>query len=409
MLRRKRKWDKSFLILGLIIAIVLASAVVGYLELRTDQLSESLQKGRPISFLFAVSGDRDYRFFEVLQYHPQTHRGAVLFLPGNVGLILESLRKVDRMDAVYHYGSIGALKSKVEQITGLSIPYYFELRERDVVSLVDLLGGLELFVPNPVEASVGQAPAGQAPAEQASAAGQTKVLLPSGSVLLDGDKIRDFISYRDPLEPETEWVGRKQKFLQATLKALADSDLALQPTAFAALRRIVSTNLSARSLAAFIREMKKLESEKLIFQRVLGSTREVDGKELLFPHFDGQLLKEVVKQSAETIASAEPGAEEQLTVALEILNGTSVTGLAKRAASVFQSYGYDVVALANADNAEYLNTVVLDRKGRLEAAQKVAELIRCRRVHSQLPEGGDQTIDVTVILGRDFDGRYCKD
>jgi anionic cell wall polymer biosynthesis LytR-Cps2A-Psr (LCP) family protein len=404
MLRRKRKWDKSFLILGLIIAIVLASAVVGYLELRTDQLSESLQKGRPISFLFAVSGDRDYRFFEVLQYHPQTHRGAVLFLPGNVGLILESLRKVDRMDAVYHYGSIGALKSKVEQITGLSIPYYFELRERDVVSLVDLLGGLELFVPNPVEASVGQAPAGQA-----SAAGQTKVLLPSGSVLLDGDKIRDFISYRDPLEPETEWVGRKQKFLQATLKALADSDLALQPTAFAALRRIVSTNLSARSLAAFIREMKKLESEKLIFQRVLGSTREVDGKELLFPHFDGQLLKEVVKQSAETIASAEPGAEEQLTVALEILNGTSVTGLAKRAASVFQSYGYDVVALANADNAEYLNTVVLDRKGRLEAAQKVAELIRCRRVHSQLPEGGDQTIDVTVILGRDFDGRYCKD
>jgi len=392
MLRRKRKWDKSLVVLGLIIAVVLASAAIGYLQLRTDLLSESLQKGRPLSFLFAVSGDREYRFFEVLQYHPQTHRGAVLFLPGNVGLIIESLKKVDRLDVLYRYGSIGPLKDKVEQITGLQIPFYFELREQDVVSLVDLLGGLELFIPNPVE----------------SAVGERKVLLPSGSVVLDGDKIRDFIAYQDPLEPETDWVGRKQKFLQSLLKALGESDLVLDASPFAALRRLVSTNLGPRSLAALLRELAKLESEKLIFQRVLGSTRTVDGKELLFPHFDGQLLKEIVKQTGETIASAEPGAEEELIVALEILNGTSVAGLAKRAASVFQSFGYEIVALGNADNTEYLNTVVLDRKGRLEAAQKAAELIRCQRVYSRLAEGGDLTIDVTLILGKDFDGRYCK-
>jgi len=392
MLRRKRKWDKSLVVLGLIIAVVLASAAIGYLQLRTDLLSESLQKGRPLSFLFAVSGDREYRFFEVLQYDPQTHRGAVLFLPGNVGLIIESLKKVDRLDVLYRYGSIGPLKDKVEQITGLQIPFYFELREQDVVSLVDLLGGLELFIPNPVE----------------SAVGERKVLLPSGSVVLDGDKIRDFIAYQDPLEPETDWVGRKQKFLQSLLKALGESDLVLDASPFAALRRLVSTNLGPRSLAALLRELAKLESEKLIFQRVLGSTRTVDGKELLFPHFDGQLLKEIVKQTGETIASAEPGAEEELIVALEILNGTSVAGLAKRAASVFQSFGYEIVALGNADNTEYLNTVVLDRKGRLEAAQKAAELIRCQRVYSRLAEGGDLTIDVTLILGKDFDGRYCK-
>jgi hypothetical protein len=254
------------------------------------------------------------------------------------------------------------------------------------------LGGLELFIPNPVE----------------SAVGERKVLLPSGSVVLDGDKIRDFIAYQDPLEPETDWVGRKQKFLQSLLKALGESDLVLDASPFAALRRLVSTNLGPRSLAALLRELAKLESEKLIFQRVLGSTRTVDGKELLFPHFDGQLLKEIVKQTGETIASAEPGAEEELIVALEILNGTSVAGLAKRAASVFQSFGYEIVALGNADNTEYLNTVVLDRKGRLEAAQKAAELIRCQRVYSRLAEGGDLTIDVTLILGKDFDGRYCK-
>jgi anionic cell wall polymer biosynthesis LytR-Cps2A-Psr (LCP) family protein len=392
MLRRKRKWDKSLVLLGLIIAVVLASAVFGYLELRTDPLTEALKKDAPLNFLFAVSGDQDYRFFEVLQYHPRTHRGAVLFLPGNVGLIIESLKKVDRMDVLYRYGAVGPLKAKVEQITGLSIPFYFELRERDVISLVDLLGGLELFIPNPVEAAVGE----------------RKVLLPSGSVVLDGDKIRDFISYQDPLEPETDRVGRKQKFLQSLLKALGESDLVQQPGPFAALRRLLSTNLKPRSLAALVKELSRMETEKLIFQRVLGSVRTVDGKELLFPHFEGQLLKEIVKQTGETIASAEPGLQEELTVALEILNGTSVPGLARRAASVFQSFGYEIASLGNADNSDYLNTVVLDRKGRLEAAQKAAELIHCQRVYSRLAEGGDLSVDVTVILGKDFDGRYCK-
>ena len=392
MLRRKRKWDKSFLILGLIVAIVLAALIFGILQLRTDLLTESLKKGRPVAVLFAIDADRDYRFFEVFLYHPQTRRGAVLFMPGNVGLIIESLKKVDRIDVLYRYGSIAALKAKVEQITGLAIPFYIELREQDVVSLVDLLGGLELFIPNPVEATQGE----------------RKVLLPSGSVVLDGDKIRDYIAYQDPLEPETDWVGRKQKFLQSLLKSLGESELLLQASPFAAFRRLASTNLGARSLGAFIRELAKLESEKLIFQRVLGNVRTVDGKDLLFPHFDGQLLKEIVKQTMETIASAEPASEEQLSVAVEILNGTPVPGLARRAASVFQSYGYEVVSVGNADNSEYLNTVVLDRKGRLEAAQKAAELIRCQRVYSRLAAGGDQTIDVTIILGKDFDGRYIK-
>jgi anionic cell wall polymer biosynthesis LytR-Cps2A-Psr (LCP) family protein len=392
MLHRKRRWDKSLVVLGLIVAIILAAAVFGYLELRTDPLGESLKRGRPVAVLFAIDADRDYRFFEVFLYHPQTHRGALLFIPGNVGLIIESLKKVDRIDVLYRYGNIAGLKAKVEQITGVPIQFYVELREQDVVSLVDLLGGLELFIPNPVEASIGE----------------RKVLLPSGSVLLDGDKIRDFIVYQDPLEPETDRVGRKQKFLQSLLKGLGDSELVLQASPFAALRRLVSSNLGSRSLAAFIRELKKLESEKLIFQRVLGNVRTVDGKELLFPHFDGQLLKEIVKQTEETIASAEPATEGELTVALEILNGTSVAGLAKRAASVFQSYGYDVVSVGNADNTEHLNTVVLDRKGRLEAAQKAADLIRCQRVYTRLAEGGDLTIDVTIILGKDFDGRYIK-
>ncbi|MBA7710432.1 hypothetical protein ES703_119374 [subsurface metagenome] len=262
------------------------------------------------------------------------------------------------------------------------------------MDLVDLLGGLELFIPNPVDTTFQDC----------------RVLLPSGSIVLDGAKIKDFISYQDSLESDMDRVARKQKFLQALLKKIGErSSLLLHKNTLNHVKRIIKSNFSSRALISFIREMENLDTERLIFQRVLGSSRIVDNKELLFPHFEGKLLKETIKQTQETIASHETLTEEELLIAVEILNGTSVNGLARRAANVFRSFGYEVVSIGNADNDEYLKTVAIDRQGKLGPAQKVAGLIRCNRVYSRLDEEMDLTIDVTLILGKDFDGRYCKE
>jgi flagellar basal body-associated protein FliL len=45
---RKRKWDKSIFILVAIVLVVAATAVFGYLQLRTDLFTETLKKGEPI-------------------------------------------------------------------------------------------------------------------------------------------------------------------------------------------------------------------------------------------------------------------------------------------------------------------------------------------------------------------------
>lgn len=392
--KRKRKVDKSIILLLVIVAVVLVTVFFGFFQLRTDLFTEMLKEISDITVLFAVSGDQEYRFFELLIYNPQTHKGAVVFVPGNVGAIIESLKRVDRIDALYRPGELQPLKRKVEEITGLEISFIVDLMERDVMDLVDLLGGLELFIPNPVDTTFQD----------------YRVLLPSGSIVLDGAKIKDFISYQDSLESDMDRVARKQKFLQALLKKIGErSSLLLHKNTFNHVKRIIKSNFSSRALISFIREMENLDTERLIFQRVLGSSRIVDNKELLFPHFEGELLKETIKQTQETIASHETLTEEELLIAVEILNGTSVNGLARRAANVFRSFGYEVVSIGNADNDEYLKTVAIDRQGKLESAQKVAGLIRCNRVYSRLDEEMDLTIDVTLILGKDFDGRYCKE
>jgi hypothetical protein len=392
--KRARRWDKGIFLLLVILVVVGATVVFAYLNLRTDVFAEQVKEGSMISMLFAVSGDKDYRFFSVFMYDPLTHKGAIIFIPGNVGSIVESLKRVDRIDVLYREDELGPIRDKVEQLTGLEIPFVVDMTESSLRRVVDILGGLELFIPNPVD----------------TVCDEVRTLLPSGSVLLDGDKVVSYISYCEKLESEVDYVGRKQKFLQALFKAIGTSgDYLTAKAVFPVFKDAFRSNLSVRALSSFIREMEKLDGERLIFQRVLGSSRVVDNKELLFPHFDGELLKETVKQTRETIASQELLPDEELTVALEVLNGTQVTGLAARAANIFRSFGYDIVTIANAEKSDYLKTVVLDRRGELEAARRVAELIKCQRVYTRPEEEVDVSIDVTLILGKDFDGRYCKE
>ena len=131
-----------------------------------------------------------------------------------------------------------------------------------------------------------------------------RILLPSGSVALDGDKARDFISYQDPLETDADAIGRRQKFLQALLKGLGENEASFSSAGpSACCGPSLRTDLPGRALSSLVAEMGRFDSERMVLQRVLGTTRSVDGRDLLFPHQDGELLKQAVKQAMAANAS----------------------------------------------------------------------------------------------------------
>ncbi len=393
MLERRRKPDRSVILLALIILVVAGSAVYAYLQLRVDQITEALKKKLPLNTLFIFSdGDRAL-FFEVFFYTPDTRKGSLFYVPANVGGVIARLNKVDGIDTLYRRSNPAALKARIEDLLGVTIPCVIDISREDAGKLVDLIGGVDVFIPNPVDLTQDDG----------------RVLLPSGSVTLDGDKARQFITYLDPLETEVDRIGRRQKFLQSLLKGLGEKNaFLLQRGPLRMLHSLVHTNLSSRALASFVQEMGRFDSERMVLQRVLGTTRTVDGRDLLFPHQEGELLRQAVKQAIAANASNEFVPPDALSITVEVLNGTRTPGLATRARDLLQSYDLEVMPPNNADNDQYQNTVVLDRKGRLEDAKKVADIIHCTRIYSKPDPQMDQSVDVTVILGRDFDGRFVK-
>ncbi|MGA2764243.1 MAG: LCP family protein [Spirochaetia bacterium] len=391
--RRSRRPDRSIILLVLIILVVVASGVYAYLQLRVDQITDALKKKLPLNTLFIFSDGEKALFFEVFFYTPDTRKGSLFYIPANLGGVIPRLNKVDGIDALYRKASAAALKTRIEDLLGVGIPCVMDISMEDVSKLVDLVGGVDVFIANPVDLT----------------RDGNRILLPSGSVTLDGDKARQYVSYEDPLETDADKIGRRQRFLQSLLKGLGEKNaFLLQRGPLRALRSLVRTNLSARALGSFIQEMGRFDSERMVLQRVLGTTRTVDGRDLLFPHQEGELLKEAVKQAVAANASNEFVPPDSLSITVEVLNGTKTPGLATRARDLLQSYDYEVMPPNNADNDQYVNTVVLDRKGRLDDAKKLADIIRCTRVYSKPDPQMDQAVDVTVILGRDFDGRFVK-
>jgi anionic cell wall polymer biosynthesis LytR-Cps2A-Psr (LCP) family protein len=391
--RRSRRADRSIILLVLILAVIAGAVTYAVLQLRVDQITDSLKKKQPLNTLFIVSeGDRAL-FFEVFFYNSQTRKGSLFYVPPNVGSLIATINRVEGIDTLYRRSNPLPLKQKVEELLGAPLQGVIDVSVEDTGRLVDLIGGVDVFIPNPVDLALPDA----------------RILLPSGSVRLDGDKAKEFVTYRDPLETEADAVGRRQKFLQALLKGMGENEaFLLQRGPLKMLRSLVRADLPGRALSSFVAEMGRFDSERMVLQRVLGATRSVAGRDLLFPHQDGELLKQAVKQAMAANASNEFIPPDALTITVEVLNGTHTPGLAGRARDLFQSYDLEVMAPNNADNDQYQNTVVLDRKGNLDAAKKVADIIHCTRIFSKPDAQLDQAVDVTVILGRDFDGRWVK-
>lgn len=395
-MKKTRIFDKSIIVLALILVVAAAAVVFFYSRVQTDSISEAVKNEDTLAAAFFITRGEDLLFTEILYYHTGTAKAAILDIPGNTGDIIESIGRMDRIDVLYKKGKPEDFIKKVEQITGSGIDYFIEIDLTEVEQLVDLVEGLEVFIANPVEILDGK----------------DTTLLPSGSVTLDGAKTRIFISHEEPGESDIERIGRREKFLQALLVEFGQhAEVITDETVFPYLWDLVHTDIQKRGLESFIIEMKRLDTERVVFQRTLGVNRRVDDQVLHFRHYDGKLLKETVKQTLDSLANLEIVSDEELSVTLEILNGTSTNGLAARTSQIFQSFGYDIARIGNTEGDMAERTEVIDRRGDIAQAQRVAAVIKCMVVRTELPAEhlqSEETSDVTVILGGDFDGRYCK-
>ena len=394
----KSSVNKGSIFLVLIFMILAITAVVMIFALQTDTVGDMIKNDELVKILIVLKKEGTPICTDVLIYYPVSRRGALFDIPGNTGAIFSSIGRTDRIDQVYVEKGIDVYKSEIQKLTGTSIPFTLEIDLEDFSVLTDLLGGLRVFVPTAVDYI---------------STDNQRILLPSGAVTLDGDKIADYLTYALPEDTNSDIQDRKQNAVVAFFSALnTNKSTVFNKKVFPFFGQHIQSNVDEEGLYKLLSEISAIDAERLMPQTVLGASRIVEGKTLLFPYYDGQLIKDVFKQTTTALVSASGQVASRVYV-LEIQNGTTVQGLAKNTAAILQGAGYDVLSTINAESNDIDSTMIIDHIGNEAEAKVLADFILCENIVTEEVKTDDELeadslVDFTIILGKDFDGRYVR-
>ena len=396
------KTGASRLLLGLIILLIVLGIAAAIYTLRSNPVEDALAANRVISILFVIEEEKKPVSTYVLMYYPGTKRAAIFDIPGDLGLLITKINRVDRIDKVYDSARIGSYENEIEKLLGIDINFSIVITKENLVSIVDLVEGVEIFIPSPV-----------------SYRDDGKVILfPSGITVLDGDKAGVYATYSLPDEDSEMEVFRRHRFFLGLLNRQIQMNEMLENPAVAKMYySFFRTSMNQRTLTQLFGEFVYIDTNRtnILSVGASGSLKEVSGQMLIIPRWDG-IVKEIVRQTLGALTSEVEDHFIDNTLTVEILNGTATTGLAGRTAEMLRSFGYDIISVGNADRSDYENTVIIHYTGDDAMAKAFADVISCTNIINETVSTEDskgETLqpldykaDLRLIIGRDFNGRY---
>ena len=90
------------------------------------------------------------------------------------------------------------------------------------------------------------------------------------------------------------------------------------------------------------------------------------------------------------------------TIQLDVLNGCGLPGAGTSATAYLRARGFDVVEYRNYRNFDVRESLVIDRAGSRENAEKVAYALGIRKANVIQQINQDYYVDVSVLIGRDY-------
>ena len=390
-------FDISVVFLFLIIGVLITSTVFIVSILKPE--SDIIQRDRVIHSLFVIEENAKPLSTYVLMYYPANKRATIFDIPGDLGLILQKLNMVDRIDALYDSRSIEDFQEEIEKLLDIEISFSFIINLDNLGKIVDLIEGIDILIPTQVEQYDRAEP----------------ILFPPGLTRLDGDKVKSYLTYVLTDDTRESINSRRQRLFLGLLRRLREQNEMLKTPSISQLyHSLLKTNANKRTFTRIFDEYTGINIDRLSVQTVSGSFRDISGQMLLFPTYNGNLIKDIVRKTLGSLTLIDQGESERV-FSVEVLNGTTANGLAGRTAELLRDFGYDVVTVGNADSNDYDKTIIIDHSGSIQMVQTFADIIRCKNIQYEAPEikksddeiyNFEYRLDFTVIIGRDFDGRY---
>ena len=127
---------------------------------------------------------------------------------------------------------------------------------------------------------------------------------------------------------------------------------------------------------------------------------------VLVGYFGFSLINNSLKNDTETkeITDTTKALTNQpnLSIQLDVQNGTRENGIASRITEYLRKNGMDVVEMGNYRSKDIERTLILDRSGDRDKAKRVALILGINEKNILQQMNNSLYLDVTVVIGQDY-------
>lgn len=289
-----------------------------------------------------------------------------------------------------HDAAANLVKEGVEYILSsedkkVDIPYFVNVDYSGFKNLVNLVGGVWVDVDQSMNYD--------------DNAGNLHIHFEPGRYLLKGDDALRYVRFRGHTGDRGR-IFRQQEFLRNMSKRMANPMVVLKfPEMVRALYASVHTNLNFWDVVFFTHAVRRLRFPNIGFYILPGQPRG--------PYW--QVKREAADRLVGNLffgAKADEGFMEPVAplegqITANVWNASGKKGGAYQITKYLRSQGIDVQEWGTYPDQQSA-TRVIDRRGNVKNAQKVANALGVENCHSE--PNPNALVDVEVVIGRDYDG-----
>lgn len=273
-------------------------------------------------------------------------------------------------------------------LNGVTIDRYVRVSTGAFRELVDLVGGIEIYVPERME--------------YVDNTQKLKIDLQPGQQLLNGAQAEQFARFRNDANGDIGRVQRQQQVIRALREKISSPTMVTRlPQAIELFRRYIDTNLTLEEMLALANMGLGLEKDNFRMVMLPGRFSTPDESVASYWIFDATAKDEVMQQYFDvTSVATVTQTHDRSSLRIAIQNASNNPQLGSQVAAYLQGQGFpDVYVIEDWPEPE-TQTKIIAQRGDLESAQMMESVLGLGEV---VPAStGDIQSDLTIRVGNDW-------
>jgi LCP family protein required for cell wall assembly len=331
----------------------------------------------------------------LIRFDPTDSSINLLWIPRDTQVIIPGYGK----DKINQANAIGgsALAARVLSLNFnyVAIDRYVRIRPNALSELVDLLGGLEIFV--------------SAPMSYTDISGKLTIDLKPGWQTLNGNQAIHFARFRNDELGDIGRIQRQQVLLRSLYQNFANPRLIKDlPKLILSLRQYIDTNLTAEEILTLVKFFTQVDASDLKMMLLPGKFSDPNTSDRSYWVVDAPHKKQIIQQyfDVESVQfQPKTDSRDKIKIAIQNANHDSEDSQSMAELEKYlNQQGFKNVYQIEPWPVSQQQTQILVENGNMAAAKALKDLLKVGKIEAS--SIGDINSDITIRLGRDIERQF---